>query len=56
MSKINIKDLLKDLETAYSFIAEADKEQTDLKKLHKKANLLKKKLEKKYLKNLDSEK
>ena len=57
MSKQKIDDfgeLLKDINEAFLFLNETDKKNVDLKKIHKKAKLMKEKLEKKYLKNLDT--
>ena len=55
-TNINVKELLKDINEAFLFLNETDKKNVDLKKIHKKAKLMKEKLEKKYLKNLDSKK
>ena len=55
-TNINIKELLKDINEAFLFLNETDKKNVDLKKIHKKAKLMKEKLEKIYLKNLDSKK
>ena len=55
-TNINVKELLKDINEAFLFLDETNKENVDLKKIHKKAKLMKEKLEKKYLKNLDSKK
>ena len=55
-TNINVKELLKDINEAFLFLDETNKENVDLKKIHRKAKLMKEKLEKKYLKNLDSKK
>ena len=48
--------LLKDINEAFLFLDETDKENVNLKKIHRKAKLIKEKLEKKYSKNLDVKK
>ena len=55
-TNINVKELLKDINEAFLFLDETDKENVDLKKIHRKAKLMKEKLEKKYSKNLDVKK
>tara|TARA_B100000214_G_C23504270_1_gene417618 strand:- start:39 stop:212 length:174 start_codon:yes stop_codon:yes gene_type:complete len=55
-TNINVKELLKDINEAFLFLDETDKENVDLKKIHRKAKLIKEKLEKKYSKNLDVKK
>ena len=54
--KININELLKDFDNAFNVINEIDKEDSNLKLLAKKANILKQKLKEKYKDNLDTEK
>ena len=55
-TNINVKELLKDINEAFLFLDETDKENVNLKKIHRKAKLIKEKLEKKYSKNLDVKK
>ena len=55
-TNINVKELLKDINEVFLFLDETNKENVDLKKIHRKAKLMKEKLEKKYSKNLDVKK
>ena len=55
-SKININELLKDLDNIFNLVNEVEKSNPNLKALHKKAHLIIQKLTKKYSKDLDTEK